>query len=248
MIASSWSVNPRKGAETFAWLDRHLDRDRYELTYLGQPPAPFEWIRRSARSARRGRRRALRGSDVYVAASRDDPCSNALLRRSRAASRPRTWRAAATPSLVGSGGLRSARTRSSRGARPARRGPTASAGDRGPSPSVADRYLEVLGLATSAAPRIAALVENYLRRCDCRAYRLGAAPRPRRSRAHDVFYLSAAWTKARWLGAQALKNPLDLWIYQEIIFRRAPSSWSRPGTYRGGSALPRIDVRPSRGG
>ena len=32
------------------------------------------------------------------------------------------------------------------------------------------------------------------------------------SRAHDVFYESDAWTNARWLGVQALKNPLDLWV------------------------------------
>ena len=38
------------------------------------------------------------------------------------------------------------------------------------------------------------------------------------SRAHDAFYASDAWTKATWLGTQALKNPLDLWIYQELVF------------------------------
>ena len=42
------------------------------------------------------------------------------------------------------------------------------------------------------------------------------------SRAHDVLYLSDAWTEATWLGAQALKNPLDLWVYQEIMFETRP--------------------------
>jgi cephalosporin hydroxylase len=57
------------------------------------------------------------------------------------------------------------------------------------------------------------------------------------SRAHDVFYESDAWTKARWLGAQALKNPLDLWIYQEIMADTRPELIVETGTWRGGSAL-----------
>ena len=56
-------------------------------------------------------------------------------------------------------------------------------------------------------------------------------------RAHDVLYESDAWTKATWLGAQALKNPLDLWIYQEIMVETQPELIVETGTYRGGSAL-----------
>ena len=55
-------------------------------------------------------------------------------------------------------------------------------------------------------------------------------------RAHDVFYESDAWTKATWLGSQALKNPLDLWVYQEIMFETQPELVVETGTYRGGSA------------
>ncbi|MCZ7589020.1 MAG: cephalosporin hydroxylase family protein [Gaiella sp.] len=81
------------------------------------------------------------------------------------------------------------------------------------------------------------------------------------SRAHDVFYLSDAWTDATWLGAQALKNPLDLWIYQEIMFETRPELVVETGTYRGGSAfflasmcdllgageVVSIDIEPVRG-
>ena len=56
------------------------------------------------------------------------------------------------------------------------------------------------------------------------------------SRAHDVFYASNAWTTASWLGSQALKNPLDLWIYQEIMAETRPDLVVETGTYRGGSA------------
>jgi cephalosporin hydroxylase len=57
------------------------------------------------------------------------------------------------------------------------------------------------------------------------------------ARAHDVFYESDVWTRATWLGAQALKNPLDLWVYQEIVFETRPEVIVETGTYRGGSAL-----------
>ena len=57
------------------------------------------------------------------------------------------------------------------------------------------------------------------------------------SRAHDVLYESDAWTEARWLGTQALKNPLDLWVYQEIVFETRPELIVETGTYCGGSAL-----------
>ena len=57
------------------------------------------------------------------------------------------------------------------------------------------------------------------------------------SRAHDVLYRSDAWTDATWLGAQALKNPLDLWVYQEIMAETRPELVLETGTYRGGSAF-----------
>src|SRR3954468_10000521 len=35
VIATSWSANPRKGADILAWLDRNLDFDEFELTFAG---------------------------------------------------------------------------------------------------------------------------------------------------------------------------------------------------------------------
>jgi cephalosporin hydroxylase len=57
------------------------------------------------------------------------------------------------------------------------------------------------------------------------------------ARTHDAFYASDAWTKAHWLGTQALKNPLDLWVYQEIIAETRPELVVETGTWRGGSAI-----------
>jgi cephalosporin hydroxylase len=82
-------------------------------------------------------------------------------------------------------------------------------------------------------------VENYLRRAlRGVSYRAGKRlDRAAVGRAHDALYLSDAWTQATWLGAQALKNPLDLWVYQEIVFETKPDLIVETGTYRGGSAL-----------
>jgi cephalosporin hydroxylase len=82
-------------------------------------------------------------------------------------------------------------------------------------------------------------VQNYLRRAATSVrFRLDRRlDHAAVSRAHDVLYLSDAWIKATWLGAQALKNPLDLWVYQEIVFDTRPELIVETGTYRGGSAL-----------
>jgi cephalosporin hydroxylase len=81
-------------------------------------------------------------------------------------------------------------------------------------------------------------MENYLRRAGKAAsYRVSRRlDRAAVSRAHEVFYASNAWTQATWLGSQALKNPLDLWVYQEIMAETRPDVVVETGTYRGGSA------------
>jgi cephalosporin hydroxylase len=82
-------------------------------------------------------------------------------------------------------------------------------------------------------------VQNYARRAVRSArFRLDRRlDRAAVARAHDVLYESDAWTQATWLGAQALKNPLDLWVYQEIMVETEPELVVETGTYRGGSAL-----------
>ena len=81
-------------------------------------------------------------------------------------------------------------------------------------------------------------MENYLRRAVTAAsFRFRRRlDRAAVVRAHDVLYGSYAWAQATWLGAQALKNPLDLWIYQEIMAETRPDLVVETGTYRGGSA------------
>jgi cephalosporin hydroxylase len=45
------------------------------------------------------------------------------------------------------------------------------------------------------------------------------------------------WHDTRWLGVPAMKTPLDLWNYQEIIAALRPDILIETGTAKGGSAL-----------
>jgi glycosyltransferase involved in cell wall biosynthesis len=105
LIASSWSDNRRKGAETLVWLDRNLDWSRYELTFVGRAPERFERIRVVGPVDSHGVAELLRAHDVYLAPSRDDPCSNALL-EALACGLPAVYlESGGHPELVGEGGL-----------------------------------------------------------------------------------------------------------------------------------------------
>jgi glycosyltransferase involved in cell wall biosynthesis len=105
LIATSWSDNPRKGRDTLAWLDRHLDHARYELTFAGRAPGSFDRVRIVGPLDTYALAELLRTQDVFLAPSYDDPCSNALL-EALACGLPAAFRASGGhPELVGEGGL-----------------------------------------------------------------------------------------------------------------------------------------------
>ena len=105
VIATSWSENPNKGSDVLAWLDAHLDHERYELTFAGQTREPFRRVRALGALPTGEVAAELRRNDVYLAPSRNDPCSNALL-EALACGLPSVFRASGGhPELVGEGGL-----------------------------------------------------------------------------------------------------------------------------------------------
>jgi len=105
LISSSWSDNPNKGAETLAWLERNLDWSRYEMTFVGRSPVAFQRIRALGPVPSTQVAELLRAHDVYVAPSRNDPCSNALL-EALACGLPAVYlRSGGHPELAGEGGL-----------------------------------------------------------------------------------------------------------------------------------------------
>jgi glycosyltransferase involved in cell wall biosynthesis len=79
VVASAWSPSPGKGAAIYRWLGEHLDPARYELTFVGNTPAGLAGWRVVAPLASAELAAMLREQDVYLTASRNDPCSNALI-------------------------------------------------------------------------------------------------------------------------------------------------------------------------
>ncbi len=53
---------------------------------------------------------------------------------------------------------------------------------------------------------------------------------------HRLYYDSMVFAQTSWLGTPALKCPLDLWVYQEIIQELRPDVIVETGTASGGSA------------
>jgi glycosyltransferase involved in cell wall biosynthesis len=105
VVTTSWSDNPRKGAEILRWLDAHHDPQRLQLTFVGRTPIAFDRIRTVATVPSRELADILRAHDVFLAPSRDDPCSNALL-EALACGLPAAYlRSGGHPELVGAAGI-----------------------------------------------------------------------------------------------------------------------------------------------
>ncbi len=79
LISASWSDNPNKGSATYKWLENHLDSHRFEYTFVGRSQVAFERIRMIPPVSSEQLANLFRQHDIYITASRYDPCSNALL-------------------------------------------------------------------------------------------------------------------------------------------------------------------------
>jgi glycosyltransferase involved in cell wall biosynthesis len=144
VVATSWSDNPRKGGETYAWLGRSLDRRRYEFTFAGRAPAAVKAEHVLPALGSEELAEVLRRQDVYVTASLNDPCSNALL-EALACGLPALYaRSGGHPELVGEAGL--------------------GFDDREELPELLDRLVEELGKRRAAirVPRLVDVADRYL--------------------------------------------------------------------------------------
>ena len=105
VIATSWSDNPNKGFDVIAWLDANLDHERYELSFAGPTSETLRHVRALGTISTEALAEELRRNDAYLAPSRNDPCSNALL-EALACGLPAVFRASGGhPELAGDGGL-----------------------------------------------------------------------------------------------------------------------------------------------
>jgi glycosyltransferase involved in cell wall biosynthesis len=79
LIATAWSDNPKKGGPLLTWLDKHLNHSKYELTFVGRTKAEFKNAKVIEPVPSEKLAQILREHDIYIAASENDPCSNALI-------------------------------------------------------------------------------------------------------------------------------------------------------------------------
>ena len=105
LISTSWSDNPRKGRATYEWIDEHLDWSRYEHTFVGRVTGEFEHIRTHAPVDSPTLAGLLKQHDIYVTASQNDPCSNALVEALSCGLPVIYLRDGGHPELVGFGGI-----------------------------------------------------------------------------------------------------------------------------------------------
>jgi len=79
LIATSWSSNWRKGFEIYKFLDENLDFSKYKMTFVGNSPIEFKNIKWIKPVPPEKLARILKEHDIYITASQNDPCSNALI-------------------------------------------------------------------------------------------------------------------------------------------------------------------------
>ncbi len=79
LVAASWSSNLNKGAPVYRWLDESLDWERFEFTFVGSSPIRFKNIRMIPPLDSYSLAKLMREHDIYITASKNDPCSNSLI-------------------------------------------------------------------------------------------------------------------------------------------------------------------------
>ena len=79
LIATSWSDNPNKGGPVFRWLEDHMDWGRYELTFVGNTQESFRKARHIPPVSSERVAELLREHDIFITATAHDAYSNALV-------------------------------------------------------------------------------------------------------------------------------------------------------------------------
>ncbi len=106
VISVSWSDNRNKGADVYEWLDRNIDFGRVEYTFVGRIASELKNIRVLSPMPSYELAKLLREHDVYLTASRNDPCSNSLLEALSCGLPAIYLKSGGHPELVGEAGLK----------------------------------------------------------------------------------------------------------------------------------------------
>ena len=105
LISSSWSDNVRKGGPIYKWIENNLDWDRFQYTFVGNSSETFTHIKQVAPVPSGELAELLRQHDIYITASSNDPCSNAVIEALACGLPVLYFDDGGHPELVGYGGL-----------------------------------------------------------------------------------------------------------------------------------------------
>jgi len=105
LISTSWSNNPRKGGPVYKWIEDNLDWDRFDYSFVGNVSEKFEHIRHIPAVPSQELADLLRNHDIYITASKNDPCSNALIEALSCGLPSLYYEDGGHPELVSAGGL-----------------------------------------------------------------------------------------------------------------------------------------------
>lgn len=104
LISTSWSGNRNKGFEVYQWLDNHLDFNKYKMTFIGNSPIAFENIHVIPPINSKALATELKKHDIYLTASKQDPCSNALIEALHCGLPALAFNDGGHPEIIGKGG------------------------------------------------------------------------------------------------------------------------------------------------
>jgi glycosyltransferase involved in cell wall biosynthesis len=79
VVSASWSDNPKKGGSVYKWLDDNLNFDKVQYSFVGRIKEPLKNIKIIPPVDSNRLAEILRGQDIYITASENDPCSNSLI-------------------------------------------------------------------------------------------------------------------------------------------------------------------------
>ncbi len=105
LISTSWSNNPRKGGPLYKWIENNLDWSQFEYTFVGNVSEKFQQIKHVPPVPSEQLAGLLRNHDIYITASKNDPCSNALIEALSCGLPAIYYEDGGHPELVKAGGL-----------------------------------------------------------------------------------------------------------------------------------------------